>query len=331
MRRAVPFIALLAHCGLTQGYRIPPSILASSNRKGLLRRWSRIKESRKKDLRPRGLIEGEEKKESKDSSNMDGIWASILAGPGLFPRFSPSSNPLVDIGVSSFPTALATVATVWWVWQSFVVNSLDFQARVASAGIRSNLVQEGKIEEGGTFFVGGRAPLVDPTALRADVGSSYNPSLIVYGDRGAGKTVRLRMALQGESCVVYTKLGPSDLDNAPRALARAIVESSGASVPQGSTAVKVAEAALRRVRKAGIPPIVVLDLDERCTTGQLQNVLLACKHWGDEEKLAKFVVEVQSSQPVMGLSAFMGDMRAEGVKVRVWEKNADSLFCRFSQ
>ncbi|CAM9140435.1 unnamed protein product [Discosporangium mesarthrocarpum] len=300
MKVSLPLVGFLAHVGVALAYR--PPIRLSSPRSGLSVRWM-----------GKGATDTTERK-GKEKVDVAVGWSSLLFAP-VFRRFTQSSSKLMDAGLGP-STALATLATVWWVWSTVVVNSLDFQARVSASGIKKSHLPGAKIGKGDPYFVEGRDPVVDPSALRADVGSSYNPTLIIYGDRGAGKTVGLRLALEGEEGVVYTKFGPSDLDNAPRALARAVVEVSGASVPQGTTSTTVAETALRRVKEGGgVAPILLLDLDERCSQGQLQNVLLACKHWGDEEKLAKFVVEVQSCQPIMGLSAYMGDMRAEGIKV----------------
>lgn len=115
------------------------------------------------------------------------------------------------------------------------------------------------------------------------------------------------------------KLWGPDLDRPLKALAQEIIDASGAAAT--SPATLVAEGALRRLKGEGwgvggpLAPIVVVELDKRCTADQLQGVLLACKRWGDDENLAKFVVEAPSGRIARGLPISLSDLRVEGVKV----------------
>lgn len=167
-----------------------------------------------------------------------------------------------------------------------------------------------------------RAPLLDPEELRSQVESRFNPTLLVHGERGSGKTVATRLSLHAQTSVVHVKLWAQDLDSPLKAMSRAIMEAAGVD-PQPGTATLVTEAALRQLKGSGWgiggkrAPIVVIELDKRCTAAQLQAVLLTCKRWGDDESLAKFVVEAPSARIARGLTISLSDLRVEGVKVRI--------------
>lgn len=165
-----------------------------------------------------------------------------------------------------------------------------------------------------------RSPLLDAEELRAQVVSRYNPTLLVHGERGSGKTVAIRLSLHSQTSVVHIKLWAQDLDSPLKALSRAITDAAGVDVSPGGARL-VAEDALRRLKGKGWgvggsqAPIVVIELDKRCTAAQLQAVLLACKRWGDDENLSKFVVEAPSARIARGLPISLADLRVEGVKV----------------
>lgn len=142
---------------------------------------------------------------------------------------------------------------------------------------------------------------------------------MVHGERGSGKTVAVRLALHATFSVVHVKLWGKDLGLPLKALAQGIIDASGVDVT--SSVALVAEDALRLLKGAGWgiagakAPIVLVELDKRCTASQLQGVLLACKRWGDDENLAKFVVEAPSARITRGLPISLADLRVEGVKV----------------
>lgn len=202
--------------------------------------------------------------------------------------------------------------------QVLVAGSRDYQSRKTAEGIKICRLPASKVGPGRVGFVD-RPKLLDADALRLEVESRYNPTLLIHGERGSGKTVALRLALHSIPCVVHVKLWGPDLDFPLKALARAIVDASGADVTL--TPALVAESALRRLKGKGwgvggsLAPIVVVELDKRCTASQLQGVLLACKRWGDDENLAKFVVEAPSGRIARGLLISLADLRVEGVKV----------------
>lgn len=203
--------------------------------------------------------------------------------------------------------------------QVLVAGSRDFQSRKTAEGIKACRLTPPKVGPGIPGFVD-RPKLLDADALRAEVESRYNPTLLVHGERGSGKTVAVRLALHGVPSVVHVKLWAQDLDRPLKALAQAIIDASGAEVTLAPAL--VAEAALRRLKGSdggggALAPIVVVELDKRCTAPQLMGVLLAAKRWGDDENLAKFVVEASSARIARGLSISLSDLRVEGVKVGV--------------
>lgn len=194
-----------------------------------------------------------------------------------------------------------------------MAGSRDYQSRKTAEGIKSCRLPAPKVGPGRLGFVD-RAKLLNADDLREEVESWYNPTILVYGERGSGKTVATRLALHGVWSVVHVKLWAQDLDRPLKALAQAIVDASGADVTLAPTL--VAEAAFRRLKAAGsLPPIVVIELDKRCTAPQLMGVLLAAKRWGDDENLAKFIVEAPSARIARGLPISLSDMRVEGLKV----------------
>lgn len=180
-----------------------------------------------------------------------------------------------------------------------------------------------KVGPGNPGFVD-RPKLLDAEALRQEVQSRYNPTLLVHGERGSGKTVAVRLALHSSQSVVHVKLWGRDLARPLNALAQAIVDESGVQTTSASSAALVVEGAFRLIKGRGwrpggaLVPIVVVELDKRCTDAELLGVLLACKRWGDDENLAKFVVEAPSARIARGLPISLSDLRVEGVKVRCW-------------
>lgn len=202
-----------------------------------------------------------------------------------------------------------------------MAGSRGFQSRKTAEGIKACRVPVPTVGPGSPGFVD-RPPLLNAEELRAQVVSRYNPTLLVHGERGSGKTVAVRLALHAQTPVVHVKLWTQDLDSPLKALSRAIIDAAGVDVPPGG-ATLVAEDALRRLKGNGWgvrgarAPIVVIELDKRCTAAQLQAVLLTCKRWGDDENLAKFVVEAPSARIARGLPISLADLRVEGVKVGI--------------
>ena len=202
--------------------------------------------------------------------------------------------------------------------QVIVVSSRGYQGRKVAEGIKACRLSAAKVGPGSPGFVD-RVKILDADALRAEVESRYNPTLLVHGERGSGKTVAVRLALHATLSVVHVKLWGNDLGLPLKALAQGIIDASGVDVTSPVTL--VAEDALRTLKGAGwgiggaVAPIVVVELDKRCTAAELQGVLLACKRWGDDENLAKFVVEAPSARIARGLPISLADLRVEGVKV----------------
>lgn len=200
-----------------------------------------------------------------------------------------------------------------------MAGSRNYQSRRTAEGIKACRMPGPTVGPGNPGFVD-RPSLLDPKALRAQVESRYNPTLLIYGERGSGKTVAIRLSLHRETAVVHVRLWTQDLDGPLKAMSRAIADAAGVEVPAGAVTL-VAEDALRRLKGSGWEmggvraPIVVVEMDKRCTAAQLQAVLLTCKRWGDDEKLAKFVVEAPSARIARGLPISLADLRVEGVKV----------------
>lgn len=211
-----------------------------------------------------------------------------------------------------------------------MVSSRGYQSKKVAEGIKACRLSAAKIGPGSPGFVD-RVKILDADALRAEVESRYNPTLLVHGERGSGKTVAVRLALHATFSVVHVKLWGKDLGLPLKALAQGIIDASGVDVT--SSVALVAEDALRSLKGAGwgiggaTAPIVVVELDKRCTAAQLQGVLLACKRWGDDENLAKFVVEAPSARIARGLPISLSDLRVEGVKVGYRPLMSGELYC----
>lgn len=199
-----------------------------------------------------------------------------------------------------------------------MAGSPSFQSRKVAEGIQSCRLPPAKVGPGNPGFVD-RPKLLDADALRQEVQSRYNPTLLVHGERGSGKTVAVRLALHASESVVHVKLWGRDLGRPLNSLAQAIIDATG--VQASSSAALLVEDALRSIKGRGwrpggaLVPIVVVELDKRCSDGELLGVLLACKRWGDDENLAKFVVEAPSARIARGLKISLSDLRVEGVKV----------------
>lgn len=202
--------------------------------------------------------------------------------------------------------------------QVIVAGSLDYQSRKLSESIKTCRLPPAKVGPGNPGFVD-RPKLVDADALRHEVQSRYNPTLLVHGERGSGKTVAVRLALHSSQSVVHVKLWGRDLARPLIALSQGIIDASGVQV--SASAALAVEEAFRLIKGRGwrpggaLVPIVVVELDKRCTDAELLGVLLACKRWGDDENLAKFVVEAPSARIARGLPISLSDLRVEGVKV----------------
>lgn len=205
--------------------------------------------------------------------------------------------------------------------QVIVAGSPDFQSRKLAESLKAIRLPAAKVGPGNPGFVD-RPKLLDAEALRQEVQSRYNPTLLVHGERGSGKTVAVRLALHSSQSVVHVKLWGRDLARPLNALAQAIVDESGVQTTSAASAALVVEGAFRLIKGRGwkiggaLVPIVVVELDKRCSDNELLGVLLACKRWGDDENLAKFVVEAPSARIARGLPISLSDLRVEGVKVK---------------
>lgn len=206
------------------------------------------------------------------------------------------------------------------VGQVIVTGSPDHQSRNLAENIKTSRLPPAKVGPGNPGFVD-RPKLLDVDALRREVQSRYNPTLLVHGERGSGKTVAVRLALHSSESVVHVKLWGKDVSRPLFALAQAIIDTSSVQVTAPGSAPLIVESALRNIKGRGWKPggasvpIVVVELDKRCSDTDLLGVLLACKRWGDDENLAKFVVEAPSARIARGLPISLSDLRVEGIKV----------------
>ncbi|CAM9548135.1 unnamed protein product [Ectocarpus sp. 6 AP-2014] len=247
---------------------------------------------------------------------------AMLALPVLGRLLGNSAN-LFQVGVllGTIPTLLAGVVCFYWAYQVIVTGSPDYQSRKLAENIKTSRLPPAKVGPGNPGFVD-RPKLLDADALRQEVQSRYNPTLLVHGERGSGKTVAVRLALHSSESVVHVKLWGKDVSRPLFALAQAIIDTSSVQVTAPGSAPLVVESALRNIKGRGWKPggasvpIVVVELDKRCSDTDLLGVLLACKRWGDDENLAKFVVEAPSARIARGLPISLSDLRVEGVKMR---------------
>lgn len=86
-------------------------------------------------------------------------------------------------------------------------------------------------------------------------------------------------------------------------------------VPQGITATGFLRSTLVAMKNVYTPLLFLVELDERCTGGDLEKLLLAAKAWGYEAKLARFIFVLSTSRAAFGSTIGMYELREECIAV----------------
>ena len=80
---------------------------------------------------------------------------------------------------------------------------------------------------------------------------------------------------------------------------------------QINTALNRVEKSLAACKKDKRVPIIHVEVDVRCNSNQLQNLLILLKIWGEDMQLVRAVVTMSSSRAALGLFIDMPELRAD--------------------
>ena len=151
--------------------------------------------------------------------------------------------------------------------------------------------------------------------LKRELFNDSKYTFIVSGARGTGKsTAVMKLLDKRENTVIGSCHGTWD-DYLIR-----LVKNLGVDIPQPPPqsrpfALSVERGIFRRaltvLKKSGVTPIVVVELDERCTPEQLVTLLLEMKALGHDDLLAKFVVLVPSPWILNNVEIGLSELRCQ--------------------
>ena len=160
--------------------------------------------------------------------------------------------------------------------------------------------------------------------------SHYLPTIIVYGPCGSGKSTAVQIAVNKPNRkrrpVLMARVTSTDITSGEgdfERLAYKIIysaiqqsrplnKSTSVSIPQGTLASSILTGALKRVKQL---PIIVLEVDVKFTTLQLQQLLLQLKSWGTDYRLAQFIIVLSSAYTALGLTTSVGELWSQFVPV----------------
>ena len=155
----------------------------------------------------------------------------------------------------------------------------------------------------------------------------YLPTIVVYGPRGSGKSTAVRIAVnqsKEKRPVLLARVTAADIvegKNFVQQVAFTIIDAAiqklstkptSVSVPRGIRSSSILTGALRQVKQL---PIIVLEVDMKFTSLQLQQLLVQLKSWGTDSRFAQFIIVLSSASTALGLPTNAGDLRSHFVAV----------------
>ena len=133
---------------------------------------------------------------------------------------------------------------------------------------------------------------------------SHSFTYLVSGPRGSGKTILVNKALKGRSSVIAIDLTP-DTAVTDEVLAGAILK----ELQVEYTVPGLNPTTLLLPVLKDIQPILIVEVNERCTSTCLQSLLLRLKSWGADKMLVRPIVVVSSSRAAFGLTIGLNELR----------------------
>ena len=193
------------------------------------------------------------------------------------------------------------VAT-YYVWQ-FVQNSLSINHLRAWGNKCFSTTFKGTLPQNSIS----RPALIKSLAKKLETSiadGAFNPTWLVTGPRGSGKTTLINMLLKDKWNVIAVTINTWD----------AFTERSFASsINESLTNHNITEQGpwfLQSVlRMAKDPPILVVEVNERCSSEQLQSLLLVLKNWGADLRLIRPLVILSTSKAAFGLHIGLMQLR----------------------
>eukprot|EP00611_Tribonema_gayanum_P019230 TRINITY_DN3281_c0_g1_i2.p1 TRINITY_DN3281_c0_g1~~TRINITY_DN3281_c0_g1_i2.p1 ORF type:complete len:227 (-),score=57.96 TRINITY_DN3281_c0_g1_i2:429-1109(-) len=144
-----------------------------------------------------------------------------------------------------------------------------------------------------------------------------NPSLMVYGPRGVGKTSMVAAALQNSTGVLNVAIPGDGTDfNFEQRVERVVLQLAGLQVarqrPKADTGTRLRAILAAHERVYSQRAVIVIDVNANVQPAQLSDMLLAAKQLGFEEGLATFVFVMSASRSALGLPIGLQQLRVEG-------------------
>ncbi|KAG5175607.1 hypothetical protein JKP88DRAFT_242459 [Tribonema minus] len=147
---------------------------------------------------------------------------------------------------------------------------------------------------------------------RAD---DQNPSLLVYGARGGGKTSIVEAALQGIAGVLAMSYNGDGTDLEQR-LEQLLLKPAGlpGHGPKADLGDRLRAILTFYQKVYDRRPVVVIHIDERTAPATLSKLLLAAEQLGFQEKLATFIFVVSAYRSALGLPIGLSQTQVLGYR-----------------
>ena len=148
--------------------------------------------------------------------------------------------------------------------------------------------------------------------IESKLESRYVPTMIVCGPRGCGKSTIVAEIFSEEPAVIkllYNGVCQNDLAKAIFGLLRVVC-------PESIEPSNFLEIVLKSVQDKGYRlPTLIIEVNTRYDSAKLEDLLLTCKHLGDDSGLVVPVVVLSSSRAAFGMHLSDDELRAEYVEV----------------
>ena len=132
-------------------------------------------------------------------------------------------------------------------------------------------------------------------------------TIMVCGPRRVGKTTIVQKALEGEHGIIHIRLHSFTVDE----FYRRILERVKFKYAEIDPSHLINNALARIKKKGGRKPIIVVDIDEKCSMDQALRLLIVMKQLGSDAKLATFFVVVSTSRASVLIPVTLAELRVD--------------------
>ena len=134
----------------------------------------------------------------------------------------------------------------------------------------------------------------------------FNFTLLVTGPRGAGKSVLLQKVMQDKACVVHLELVPGTIVTDAQLVEALLTE---LNINYTGLGLRTTPLVMKLLASRPVPPRLLVEVNARCTSAEVQSLLLRLKVWGADKHLVRPVVVLSTTRAACGLTIDMDSLR----------------------